>query len=171
MDSSSTLVTDLLVTDAFLITGTIEPRVKRLSTYLEEVQSTFVSVKDAKLVDLRSRNTITTPRILVNRERIVLAHEFLDAVSDTGLKALSTERELVQIRAFHVGAVNFEIAGSVRPGAYEVSDRSKRFFVIEKPRLRGIEFKEGADELSVLKDLEYFVVAKQRLSYIYDFNE
>ena len=61
--------------------------------------------------------------------------------------------------------------GGVRPGAYEVTDMSKRFFIVEKPTLRGIEFHEEHDELSILKTLDYFIVAKQRLSYIYDFNE
>lgn len=168
---SPTIVTDLLLTDAFLIKGVIEQKQKRLSTHLDETRSQFVSVRDATLVDVRSRNAIQTPRILVNVERIVLAHEFLDTASDLYQKNLSQNRDLVPIRVFHVGALNFEIAGETRPGSYEIHNPTKRFFVIERPRLRGVEWRGEDDELSILDRLDYVIVSKARLSYIYDFNE
>jgi hypothetical protein len=166
-----TLVTDLVVTDAFLIKGVVGPKPRRLSTLLDESRNHFLSIRDATLVDLRDRNTIRTPRILVNLDRVVLAHEFVDAAGDNYLRSLSHDRELVTIRAFHVGAVNFEIAGQVRRASYEANDANRRFFVVERPTFRGIEFRSDNDELSVLKRLDYVIVAKQRLSYIYDFNE
>lgn len=166
-----TIVTDLLLTDAFLIKGSIDNKTKRLSDFLDQVRLNFISVRDATLVDIKSRNVIKTPRILVNMERIVLAHEFLDA-SDFYYKKLSEaqEKSRVSIRAFHVGSVNFEIAGEVRPGSYEMNDVHKRFFIVEDPKIRGIEFEDEDDELSILGRLKYLIVAKQRLSYIYDFS-
>ena len=169
---TQTLVTDLVVTDAFLIKGMVEPKPKRLTNFLDECRTNFVSIRDATLVDLVNRNTIKTPRVLVNLERIVLAHEFIDASSDAPQRTMAQNRELVAIRAFHVGPVSFEVSGQVRPGSYEVSDlNAKRFFVLEQPKIRGIEIQEEDDELSVLEHLDYLIVAKHRLSYIYDFNE
>lgn len=168
---TQTLVTDLVVTDAFLIKGMVEPKPKRLSNFLDECRTNFISVRDAVLVDLVNRNTIRTPRVLVNVDRIVLAHEFIDASSDTTQRALAARRELVSIRAFHVGSVSFEVSGQVRPGSYEVTDVTKRFFVLEQPKVRGIEIQGEDDELAILEHLEYVIVAKHRLSYIYDFND
>ncbi|HKE00858.1 MAG TPA: hypothetical protein VKE69_07610 [Planctomycetota bacterium] len=166
-----TLVTDLLVTDAFLIKGSVEPKPKRFFNLLDEWRSRFITVRDATLIDLRNRNTIRTPRILVNMERIVLAHEFIDTASDRTARALAQDRKLVSIRAFHVGAVNFELAGQVRPGSYEPSEAAKRFFVMERPSIRGIDVQGREDELALLTQLDYVIVARDRLSYIYDFNE
>ncbi len=171
MQTAPTIVTDLLVTDAFLIKGVVEPKPKRLAAFLDEYTSRFVSVRDAKLIDLRNRNTIQTPRILVNLDRIVLAHEFVDAAGDLHQQSLARDRNLVSIRAFHVGSVNFEIAGDARPGSYDATFPSKKYFIIERPKIRGIEFQEGHDELSILRSLDYLIVSKARLSYIYDFNE
>ena len=114
---SPTLVTDLLLTDAFLIKGAVDPKKKRLSTCLDELRGQFVTVRDATLIDVRSRNVIQTPKILVNVDRVVLAHEFLDTASDTFQKNLSQDRELAPIRVFHVGSLNFEVAGRRAPGA------------------------------------------------------
>lgn len=169
--SAPTIVTDMLLTDAFLIKGVVEPKTKRLSNHLDELRNHFVSVRDATLIDVKSRNVIQTPRILINVERVVLAHEFLDTASDAYHKNLSQNRHLIPIRVFHVGAVNFEVSGDARPNSYEVNDPTKRFFVIERPKIRGIEIRGEKDELSVLTRLDYVIVSKARLSYIYDFNE
>ncbi|MBI3819361.1 MAG: hypothetical protein HY286_11760 [Planctomycetes bacterium] len=165
------IVTDLLLTDAFLIKGSVDNKTKRLSDHLDQYRQNFISVREATLIDLRSRNEIRTPRILVNMERVVLAHEFLDA-GDFYLKKLSEaeSRALISIRAFHVGSVNFEIAGEVRPGSYEINDKNRRFFVVEEPKIRGIDLQGDDDPLAILARLKYLIVAKQRLSYIYDFN-
>lgn len=169
--TTPTIVTDLILTDAFLIKGSVDAKKKRLSDHLDGFRQNFISVRDAVLVDVRSRNVIKTPRILVNMERIVLAHEFLDA-GDFYLKKIADQqgRPRVPIRAFHVGSVNFEIAGEVRPGSYEMNDQNKRFFIVEEPKIRGIETQGDDDELMILNRLPYVIVAKNRLSYIYDFN-
>lgn len=169
--NSPSIVTDLLLTDAFLIKGSVDNKSKRLSDHLDQTRANFISVRDATLVDIKSRNIIKTPRILVNIDRIVLAHEFLDA-SDFYLKKIAeaTGRTHVSIRAFHVGSVNFEIAGEIRPGAYETDDSNRRFFIVESPKIRGIEFQGDDDELQLLTRLSYLIVAKKRLSYIYDFS-
>ena len=168
---SPTLVTDLLLTDAFLIKGAVDPKKKRLSNCLDELRGQFVTVRDATLVDVRSRNVIQTPKILVNVDRVVLAHEFLDTASDTFQKNLSQDRELAPIRVFHVGSLNFEVAGDARPGSYELNNPNKRFFIIERPKIKGLEVKGEDDEMSILERLDYVIVSKSRLSYIYDFNE
>ncbi|MFN0206541.1 MAG: hypothetical protein ACKVS6_09555 [Planctomycetota bacterium] len=170
---TTTLVTDLLLTDAFLIKGAVDQKNRRLTDHLDEYKSNFVSVRDATLIDLKSRNVIKTPRILVNLERVVIAHEFLDTGGDSFLKHLAEKhgRVRVPIRAFYVGPLSFEIAGEVRPGSYDVNNVNKRFFVVEEPKVRGIELRGDDDELAVITKLPYLIVSKDRLSYIYDFNE
>ena len=59
----------------------------------------------------------------------------------------------------------------MRPGSYEVDDRAtRRFFVMRGPQLRGFNTRDDSD-LAQLTDLDYVIVNKTRLSYIYDFNE
>ena len=60
---------------------------------------------------------------------------------------------------------------SFDPGAYEVDDRAtRRFFVMRNPMLRGFNAHDDAD-LGLMRKLDYVIVNKTRLSYIYDFNE
>ena len=56
-----TIVSDLLLTDSFLIKGNIENKYTRLSQVLDEHRRYFVKVRDATLVDLNSCERINTP--------------------------------------------------------------------------------------------------------------
>ena len=46
---------------------------------------------------------------------------------------------------------------------------SRRFFVMRDPELRGFNHRDD-DDLRRLTDLNYAIVNKERLSYVYDFN-
>ena len=74
------------------------------------------------------------------------------------------------MRVFYTGNLNIEVAGEIRPSSYEISDSAtRRFFVMQAPKVRG--FKDHGDEnLRQLTELDYLIVNKERLSYIYDFN-
>ena len=101
-----------------------------------------------------------------------MAHEFLDEAGDMARAELAREQaeELQRVRVFYTGSLNVEIAGEIRAGSYEVSDKAtRRFFVMRGPKLRG--FKHGDDdELKGLLELPYAILNKERLSYVYDFN-
>ena len=169
-----TIVSDVLLTDAFLIKGQVENKYTRLSQLLDEYRKFFIRVRDATLVDLNSRDRIHTPLLHINLDEILFAHELIDEAGDPHQKQLATpaaEQVFHRVRVFYTGNLNVEVAGEVRPGSYEADDRSsRRFFVMNKPEVRGMKL-EGDRDLELLKGLSYAILNKTRLSYVYDFNE
>ena len=167
---SLTIVSDLLLTDSFLIKGNIENKYTRLSQVLDEQRKYFLKVRDATLVDLNSCERIQTPLLHVNVDEILLAHEFLDSGGDQHLAELARAQSLHRVRVFYTGSLNVEFAGEVRPGCYEADDRStRRFFVMRAPVIRGFN-ERGDSDLKLLTKMPYAILNKLRLSYIYDFN-
>lgn len=166
-----TIVSDLLLTDAFLIKGQVENKYTRLSQLLDEYRKYFIKVRDATLVDLNSRDRIQAPLLHVNVDEILLAHELIESAGDPHAARLADEAVKYQrVRTFYTGNLNVEIAGLVRPGSYEADDRStRRFFVMQNPDVRGMKL-DGDQDLGLLKKLPYAILNKTRLSYIYDFN-
>jgi len=169
--TTTTIVSDLFLTDSFLIKGEVERKHARLSQVLDEHRKFFIKVRNATLVDLNTCDRIQTPLLHVNTDEILVAHEFLDQAGDAQLAALHRDHKLVKVRAFFTGHLNVEVGGECRPGAYEADDRmTRRFFVMRNPQVRGFNAKEDSD-LQLLFKLPYVIVNKARLSYVYDFNE
>lgn len=167
-----TIVSDLILTDSFLIKGQVENKYARLSQVFEEWPKAFLRVKDATLVDLGSRDRIQTPLVHINMDEILVAHEFLDSTADPTLAQLATDSPLRtnRVRVFYTGALNVEVAGHVRPGAYEADDANpSKFFVMTNPELRGMNL-EGDRDLETLAKLDWVILNKRRLSYVYDFS-
>jgi hypothetical protein len=168
-----TIVSDLLLTDSFLIKGNVENKYTRLSQLLDEHRKYFLKVRDATLIDLNSCERINTPLLHVNVDEILLGHEFLDGCGDQHMKELARTQgpqPMHRVRVFYTGSLNVEIGGEVRPGSYEADDRSsRRFFVMRNPVVRGFDDK-GDSDLKLLSKLPYAILNKLRLSYIYDFN-
>lgn len=166
-----TLTTDLLLTDAFLIKGTVENKYTRLQQVLDEYRRYFLKVRDATLIDLKTRERIQTPLLHVNLDEILVAHELLDEAGDNYMRALQKQQVAPhRVRVFYTGNLNIEIGGYIRPGSYEADDHStRRFFVLRKPKVRGFQ-DHGDPDLKLLGDLSYLILNKPRLSYIYDFN-
>ena len=165
-----TIVSDLVLTDSFLIKGNIENKYTRLSQVLDETRRYFLKVRDATLVDLNSCERINTPLLHVNVDEILLAHEFLDSGGDPSQRELAKNQSLHRVRVFYTGSLNVELGGEVRPGSYEAEDRnSRRFFIMRNPTVRGFNDK-GDPDLKLLTKLPYAILNKLRLSYVYDFN-
>ena len=167
-----TLCSDLFLTDAFLIKGNVENKYTRLSRLLDEHRRSFLRVRDVTLIDLQSRERINTPLLHMNVDEVLLAHEYLDEAGDMTRAELAKEQEgtLQKVRVFYTGNLNVEIGGSIRPSAYEISDKAtRRFFVMREPKLRGFT-DHGDKELKQLLSLSYAILNKTRLSYVYDFN-
>lgn len=166
-----TIVTDLFLTDSFLIKGEVERKYARLSHMLDEHRKYFIKVRNATLVDLNTCDRIQTPLVHVNMDEILLAHEFLDSATDAQQAELYKGQKYNKVRVFFTGHLNVEVGGEVRPGSYECDDRAtRRFFVMRNPVLRGFKSHDDKD-LALLTKLDYAVLNKTRLSYIYDFNE
>jgi len=169
--STMTIVSDLFLTDSFLIKGEVERKHARLSQVLDEHRKYFVKVRNATLIDLNTCDRIQTPLLHINTDEILLAHEFLDHAGDLQLAQVHREMKMLKVRVFFTGHLNVEVGGECRPGAYEVDDRmTRRFFVMKNPAVRGFNAKDDQD-LKLLLKLSYVIVNKTRLSYIYDFNE
>jgi hypothetical protein len=165
-----TIVSDLLLTDSFLIKGNVENKYTRLSQILDEHRKYFLKVRDATLIDLKTCERIKTPLLHVNLDEVLMAHELLDEAGDHHMRVDVPDSELHRVRVFYTGMLNVEVAGYVRPGAYEADDHlSRRFFVLRKPAVRGFKDQGDAD-LKLLGSLSYLILNKTRLSYIYDFN-
>lgn len=164
------LCSDLFLTDAFLIKGNVEHKYTRLSKLLDEHRKTFIRVRDCTLIDLGSRDRIQTPLLHMNVDEILVAHEYLDEAGDGTMADLAGDADLDKVRVFYTGNLNVELAGYIRPGAYEVTDSAtRRFFVMREPELRGFQHKDD-DDLKRVVNLSYAIVNKSRLSYVYDFN-
>ena len=162
-------VEDVFLTDVFLIKGRLPNKTKRLTNLLEDFSRTFLPVHDATLVSLRTREVIRTATVMVNVAEVILAHELVDVAGDETLRRLagSTEKK-TKIRAFYNGASQFEVAGQIEAGAYESTPPlHRKFFIMQKPVLRGLDLQHP--ELALLKGLDYAILKKDRMAYVYDF--
>lgn len=161
-------VEDLILTDAFLVKGRLPHKSKRLSNLLEDHDRTFLHVQDATMVSLRNSEVIRTPSVLINTKEVILAHELLEVAGDETLRRLAANTKATRIRAFYNGAVQFELAGLIEPGAYESTPaRARKYFIMQKPVLRGLNLDH--EELGLLRGLDYAIVRKDQMAYVYDF--
>ena len=162
-------VEDLFLTDVFLIKGRLPNKTKRLSNLLEDYGRTFLPVQDATLVSLRNQEVIRTPSVMVNIGEVVMAHELVEIAGDGALRRLAgAGAKANRIRAVYNGIVQFEIAGQIESGAYEsLGVVTRKYFVMQKPVVRGLDLDHP--ELGVLKSLDYAIVRKDRMAYVYDF--
>ncbi len=172
-NSSSTapvFVEDVFLTDVFLIKGRLPNKSKRLTNLLEDFQRTFLPVHDATMVSLRTNEVIRTPMVMVNVNEVILAHELVEIAGDESLRRLAgSSQKTTRIRAFYNGAMQFELAGQIEAGAYESQPMTgRKYFIMQKPVVRGLDL--GNSELALLKGLDYAIVRKDRMAYVYDFS-
>ncbi len=169
--SSTVFVEDVFLTDVFLVKGRLPNKTKRLSNLLEDYQRAFLPVQDATLVSLRTNEVIRTPTVMININEVVLAHELVEVAGDEVLRRLAgSTQKPTKIRAFYNGATQFELAGMIEPGAYESQGVNKRrYFIMQRPSIRGLDLDQP--DLKILRTLEYAIVRKDRMAYVYDFGQ
>jgi len=161
-------VEDVFLTDVFLIKGRLPNKQKRLTNLLEDHARRFLPVHDATLVSLRTREVIRTATVMVNVDEVVLAHELVDVAGDETLRRLAgPAAKSTRIRAFYNGQTQFEVAGLIEPGAYESQPGGRKWFVMQKPVVRGIDLAHA--DLAILKGLDYAILRRDRMAYVYDF--
>lgn len=162
-------VEDVFLTDVFLIKGRLLNKTKRLTNVLEDWNRAYLAVQDATLVSLRTREVIRTPTVMVRVGEVILAHELVDIAGDEAMRRLAGVADKPsRIRAFYNGATQFEIAGQVESGAYEsAAIGNRKYFIMQKPVLRGLDLQ--APELALLRGLDYAILKKDRMAYVYDF--
>ena len=162
------MVEDVFLTDVFLINGRLEHKTKRLSNVLEDLQRSYLAVMDATLVSLRNSEVIKTSKVMVNVNELVLAHELVDVAGDDAQRRLATNEKGSRIRAFYNGAVQFEVGGQIEPGAYEPNNvTGRRYFIMQAPKVRGLDLDHP--ELRILDGLDYAILRRDRMAYVYDF--
>ena len=168
--SGPVIVEDLFLTDTFLIKGRLTNKFRRLTTMLEDMDGSFLAVEDATMVALRGNEVVRTPRVMINPKEIIMAHELLELAGDSAWRHLAQPNKTVRIRAFYNGSVHLELTGKIEPGSYEFSHGGGRqYFIIQNPVVRGLNI-TGNNELSVLHGLDYAIIHKNRLAYVYDFS-
>ncbi|MEO6593467.1 MAG: hypothetical protein ABIP94_01795 [Planctomycetota bacterium] len=162
-------VEDLFLTDVFLIKGRLPNKQKRLTNLLEDYSRTFLAVHDATLVSLRNGEVIRTPTVMVNTGEVILAHELVEVAGDEALRRLAGGSvKTTRIRAFYSGPAQFELAGQIETAAYESQPMTgRKYFIMQKPVVRGLDL--AHPELALLKGLDYAIVRKDRMAYVYDF--
>lgn len=167
--ASPVFVEDLFLTDVFLVKGRLPNKNKRLTNLLEDYSRTFLPVQDATLVSLRNNEVIRTPSVMVNTREVILAHELVEVAGDETMRRLAgVHGKTSRIRAFYNGIVQFELAGQIEAGAYESqSVTGRRYFIMQKPAVRGLDL--ANPELALLRNLDYAIVRKDRMAYVYDF--
>ncbi|HLU38424.1 MAG TPA: hypothetical protein VK081_03510 [Planctomycetota bacterium] len=169
--ATAPLVEDVFVTDCFLIKGRLANKFQRLARMLEDYERSYLSVEDAVLASLRGPEVIRTPRVLINQNELVFAHELIDVAGDDAQRRLAANEKSVRIRGFYNGSVQMELSGNVEPGAYEPRRGNRRnYFIMTSPVVRGLDF-DGNPELAILRRLSYAIVRKDKLAYIYDFSD
>ena len=163
-------VEDVFLTETFLIKGRLPNKSRRLTNLLEDYNRAFLQVQDATMVSLRSAEVIRTPSVMVNVKEVVFAHELVEMAGDETLRRLAAgNTKTTRIRAFYSGVVQFELAGNVETGAYESTPGSnRRYFIMQKPTLRGLDLTNP--ELGLLRSLDYAIVRKDKMAYVYDFS-
>lgn len=168
--SAPVFVEDVFLTDVFLIKGRLPNKTKRLTNMLEDYNRAFLQVQDATMVSLRSGEVIRTPTVMVNVQEVVFAHELVEVAGDETLRRLAGSSDKpTRIRAFYNGAMQFELAGQIEPGAYESQPMTgRKYFIMQKPQVRGLDLSHP--ELALLKGLDYAIVRKDRMAYVYDFS-
>ncbi|MEZ6038296.1 MAG: hypothetical protein R3F29_12500 [Planctomycetota bacterium] len=168
--ASPVFVEDLFLTDVFLIKGRLANKNRRLTNTLEDYRRQYLTIEDATLVSLRNQEVIKTPTVRVNVDELILAHELVDVAGDPTFRQLAAGGSAPQnrIRAFYNGAVQFEVSGTIESGAYESQGISgRRYFIMKKPIVRGMDL--DRQELRILKNLDYAILRKDRMAYVYDF--
>jgi hypothetical protein len=165
--SAPVFVEDLFLTDSFLIKGRLPNKNKRLTNLLEDHARAFLPIQDATMISLRGTEVIRTPAVMVNVKEVICAHELLEVAGDAAQRRLAMPNKTVQIRAFYNGAVQFELCGNVEPGAYEQQTTGRKYFIMQRPVFRGLDLENG--ELGLLRELEYAIVRKDKMAYVYDF--
>jgi len=169
--ASPVFVEDLFLTDVFLIKGRLANKTKRLSNVLEDNHRQYLQVQDATLVALRNSEVIKTPKVMVNVDELILAHELFDCAGDAAMKSLSAgdSEKVNRIRAFYKGAIQFEVAGQIEPGAYEFNKvTGRQYFIMNEPVVRGLDLEHP--ELKILSSIDYAILKKDRMAYVYDFS-
>ena len=167
--ASNVFVEDLFLTDVFLIKGRIANKTKRLSNVLEDNASNYLQVNDATLVSLRNKEVIKTSNVMISVNELILAHELFDCAGDEAMRQLAGDSEKHnRIRAFYNGSIQFEVGGQIEPGAYESNKiTGRKYFIMQSPVIRGLDLDHP--ELKILKSIDYGILRKDRMAYVYDF--
>ncbi len=161
------IIQDVILTDSFLMLGTIANKYRRLSQLLDHYQKLFVPLVDVTMYDHADGEQIHVSDVLVNVEEIIFAHEFVDSGGDIFQKNMSVDGDKTEIRAFYNGRINLELRGFVRKRAYEVNKFNNEFFVMERPQIKGLPG-EVPTSSRIVQELPYIIIHKKRISYVFD---
>jgi hypothetical protein len=157
---------DLLLTDTFMIKGHINTGDQRLSTFLNSIPRSYLEMEDVTFIGHVQGQRVTTPRMLVRIDEILLAHE-MEVAGDEYLRLLAgKERAEITVVAQFGGAMPLRISGRVCKRAVERdADNPHDFIVMVEPMIQGFMAREPED-FAVLAALPYVIINRNRIALI-----
>ncbi len=162
------IVKDLILTDCFLIKCLIDTGGMRLSDYLDNLNRSFVPMRNVTMIDLDKGASLSSHESFVRIDEIVVAHELLDVCGDRNMRNLVDEGAFSRpVALHHAGGFGLEITGRMRPEAFEGIDREKHFFVVRDVEIVGPDPSIN-EEFKLISSLSYAIVNRQQIGYIFN---
>lgn len=158
---------DFLFTDTFLIKGHVNTAGRRLSTFLNNTRKRFLDIEEATLIHYDGSGRTVAALVQVHMDDIFFAYE-LDGFGDEGLKLLAEhEKDHYQVTAHFNGNHPLHFSGKVRKHSLDRDTlRSHDFIVIVEPLFEGLSI-PPTPEFTVLENLPYAIVNRNRLAFIF----
>ncbi len=165
------IVNHLLVTQRFLVKGTVRTGDLRLSSFLNAVRRPWLAIENVTFTELVSGEKIVARRATLRLADLLLAHEYLDLAGDPIRKRLAQadaaegqalpRSEYRMVSAWFRAPSRLEILGRIRQNVLDAAT-SDEFFVMQEPLLRGVD-EATANLLLPVKDLPYAIVHRAQL--------
>ena len=164
-------VKDLFLTESFLVKGYVKTGGRRLTTYLNNLKSSFLEVHDATLIGIQKGDRIVTARAMICVAEILLANELIEAAGDHMMKQLAEpEKDRAVVNLSFSGKLPIEVTGKMQSKAYNRNDLGAQdFLVVTEPSIDGLGSRKSR-EFSVLKRAPYVIVNRRRLAYVFDYS-
>jgi hypothetical protein len=134
---------------------------------MNTVRKRFLDVEEATLIQHDGSGRTAAAWVQVHMDDILFAHE-LEGSGDEGLRLLAEhERNDVEVSAHFNGNRPIRLSGKVRKHSLDADAlRSHNFIVVVEPRFEGLTL-PPEPEFSVLKNLPYAIVNRNRLALIF----
>jgi len=155
---------DMILTETFLLKGHISTGNQRLSSFLNSIPKRFLEMNEVTAIDCLHNVKLTSARMLLRVEEIILAHELVEA-GDESLRLLAAqERDEVTVTARSSGAAPLIVSGRVSRRSLEHDSPGQHEFVVFiEPRFEGLT---GTAQ-DTFKDLPYVIANRGRIALIY----
>jgi hypothetical protein len=152
----------LLLTEDYAISGLISPMAGRLVDHLRNVRKPYLSLRDGRVLDLKSRSIESANDVLVTVNSILLAHEYIDAGSDQHLRGIHAQHKRIPVRLKLQGIPQATLQGTLEESGL---DWQTPFVVLTKPEL-DLDGESDSGHQDILRGLAYIIVNRDRINLL-----